>query len=309
VACSRLEETIKMKWKIFSKKNKEEVDADKKLKKENKEEALKVKDQIKYPYRVYLKDITGSSTKKHKPFGVERFIDVDNSTVSLFNPNFFFKEIFPEDSDEFKIYQIEEVTEKIKELEVSLAKEIKKDDPLINRKNIEYDLNIFKNRLRSLQLQGRGSYMNYDDDGTPYFVFRRKGNYKFPEFDNVELDTIYTPSETKIKQASELLDMKNEKYSKFKKNLNNITMTLFIVLMIFGGLLVWWSLQLNALSNESAITLINAKVDQGALYCMEKYGQAGENFYDASVAAKNFTETIVKDLYKPSAVIGGVSPR
>jgi len=42
---------------------------------------------------------------------------------------------------------------------------------------------------------------------------------------------------------------------------------------------------------------------------MEKYGQAGENFYDASVAAKNFTETIVKDLYKPSAVIGGVSPR
>jgi len=94
VACSRLEETIKMKWKIFSKKNKEEVDADKKLKKENKEEALKVKDQIKYPYRVYLKDITGSSTKKHKPFGVERFIDVDNSTVSLFNPNSFSRKYF-----------------------------------------------------------------------------------------------------------------------------------------------------------------------------------------------------------------------
>lgn len=286
-----------MKW--FNKKDKV---------KEDKEDNVKVTEKKKYPYRVYIKDIGGSSTKKQLHFGVERFIDIDNSTVWLFNPDYNFKEIMPEDTDDFKIYKIEEVKDKIAELEIALAKEIKKDDPDVNKKNIEYELRLFRNRLRSLQLQGRGSYQNYDEDGTPYYTFRRKGNFKFPEFDNVELDTMYTPSETKIKRASELLDMKNQKYSKFQKNLTSITMTFFILLVICAGLLVWWSFKLSALSNESAVVQLQQNIDETALYCAEMYGKAGQNFLDSSIHVKNITETLVQDLNKPSTIIDGIQP-
>ncbi|MDH4127277.1 MAG: hypothetical protein OEV44_00875 [Spirochaetota bacterium] len=268
------------------------------------------KDEKKnYPYRVYIKDIHGSSTKKITHYGVQRLIDEDNSTVWLFNPDTKFKEMMPEDTDDFKIYQINEVKIKILETEKALAKELKKDDPEINKKNLEYDLRLYKNRLRSLELQGRGSYMNYDEDGVPYFVFRRKGNFKFPEFDNIDLDTIYTPSESKIKKASDLLDMKKEKYSKFAKNLMTINMTLFICLILFLGGLVWWSFKLNALSNESAVTQLQNRIDETSLYCAEKYGQAGQNFYDSSVYVKNITETIVTDLHKETVIFDGVAPK
>ncbi len=293
-----------MGW--FKTKEEKQVIADKA--KKDREESKKIKDQRKYPYRVYLKDIGGSATKKHAPFGVERFIDVDNSTVYLRNTGNGFKEIMPEDTDDYKIYAIEDVKTKIGKLVKALAKEIDHDDPEVNKRNIEHDLRLFRNRLRSLELQGRGSYQNYDDDGTPYFVFRRKGNFKFPEFDNVELDTLYTPSETKIKKASELLDMKNEKYSKFQSNLTSITMTFFVLLVICAGMLVWWSLKLGAVSNDSAVVQLQERIDETALYCADMYGQAGENFYDSSIYVKNITETLVKDLHKPSVVIDGITP-
>ena len=151
--------------------------------------------------------------------------------------------------------------------------------------------------------------MNYDEDGVPYFVFRRKGNFKFPEFDNIDLDTIYTPSETKIKRASELLDMKKDKYSKFAKNLMTINMTLFFALIIFGGLLVWWSLKLNSVSNESAVVKLQERIDDTGIFCAEQYGLAGQNFYESSIYVKNITETIVTDLHKETIIFDGVAPK
>ncbi len=272
------------------------------------DEKKKIKEEKKnYPYRVYLKDITGSSTKKLLPFGVERWIDENDGTVWLRNSTNNFKEREPVDSDEFKMYEIKELDKNIKILEKKLAKEMK-EDTSENIKNIQYELMLYKNFKRSLELQGKGSYMNIDSDGVPYFVFRRKGAFKFPEFDNVELDTIYTPSQTKIKKASELLDIKKEKYSKFQKQLTTASMVFFIINILFGGGLVYWSFALNGMADDSAVQQLQNRVDEAGLYCAELYGQAGVNFVKASEYAVNITESLSEELHAPPIVLEGIQP-
>lgn len=268
----------------------------------------KVQSKGNFHYRVYIKEIEDSYTKKVDNFGVERYIDENKGTVMLRNETYKFNEPKPSNDKSYKIYKIKEVETKIKELERDLSKEIKKDDPKVNRKDIEEELAIYKSTKRSLELQGKGSYLNVDEDGTPYFVFRRKGNFKLPEFDNVDIDTIYTPSEAKIKKGSELLDMKKDKYSKFQKTVATLMSVLFVMMLLFGGGLVWWSFQLNALANDSVVTQLQNQMDETALYCAEKYGEAGENFYDSSLYVKNITETIYKDMNSEKFKIEGIIP-
>lgn len=289
---------------IFKKKTKKKEE----LKDINNEKNNKVQSKDKFHYRVYVKEIEDSYTKKVAHFGVERYIDEEKGTVMLRNETFKFNEPKPSNEKSYKIYKLDEVNTKIEELELALSKEIKKDDPKINRKDIEEELNTYKSTKRSLEMQGKGSYLNVDEDGTPYFVFRRKGNFKLPEFDNVDIDTIYTPSEAKIKKGSELLDMKKDKYSKFQKTVATLMSILFVMMLLFGGGLVWWSFKLNALSNESVVTQLQQQMDETALYCAEKYGEAGKNFYDSSLYVKNITETIYKDINTEKFKIEGIIP-
>ena len=293
-----------MGW--FKSKKKEKLQVEN-INEENKKNT-KVQSKDKFHYRVYIKEIEDSYTKKVSHFGVERYIDEEKGTVMLRNEVYKFNEPKPSNEKAYKIYKIAEVDLKIKELEGNLSKEIKKDDPKVNRKDIEEELGTYKSIKRSLELQGKGSYLNVDEDGTPYFVFRRKGNFKLPEFDNVDIDTIYTPSEAKIKKGSELLDMKREKYSKYQKTTATI-MTLLVVLLIFwSGANAWWGFKLNALSDASIVTQLQNQMDETALYCAEKYGEAGENFYESSLYIKNITETIYRDMNKEQFKIEGITP-
>lgn len=268
----------------------------------------KVSSNNKYHYRVYLKEIEDNYTHKKGHFGVERYIDKDKGVVMLKNDEVGFNEVKPSNDDSYKIYKLKEVNAKILDLEKQLSKEVKKDDPKVNKKDIEEELRTYRGIKRSLELQGKGSYLNIDEDGMPYFVFRRKGNFRLPEYDNVEIDTIHTPSEAIIKKGSELLDMKKEKYSRFQKNITTIIMTFFIIEMLFLGGLVWWSFKLNSLSDESVVTQLQQNLDETALYCAQKYGEAGQNFYESSIYVKNITETIHRDLNKDPYVIEGIVP-
>jgi len=270
--------------------------------------SIDTKTKSKFIYRVYIKEIEDSYTRKINSFDVERYIDEEKGTVMLRSETYKFNEPKPSNDKSYKIYKLQEIETKIKELETALSKEIKKDDPKINRKDIEEELNMYKSTKRSLELQGKGSYLNVDMDGTPYFVFRRNGNFKLPEFDNIDIDTLYTPSEAKIKKGSELLDMKREKYSKYQKLGAGIMITLFVMQLLFAGGLVWWSFKLNALSNDSVVTQLKAQMDETALYCAEKYGEAGKNFYDSSLYVKNITETIYKDINNEKYKIEGIIP-
>ena len=270
---------------------------------------IKVIGKGNFHYRVYIKEIEDSYTKKVNNFGVERYIDEEKGTVMLRNNEWKFNEPKPSNDKSYKIYKLKEVEAKIQELEKALSKEIKKDDPKINRKDIEEELNIYKSTKRSIELQGKGSYLNVDENGTPYFVFRRKGNFKLPEFDNVDIDTIYTPSEAKIKKGSELLDMKKEKYSKFQKTTATLISIMVVLGLFFFGGNIYWSFKLNALSNDSVVTQLNNQMDETALYCAEKYGEAGKNFYDSSLYVKNITETIYKDMNSEKFKIEGITPQ
>ena len=76
--------------------------------------------------------------------------------------------------------------------------------------------------------------MSFDYDregGKPVFEFVRKGVFKLPVFFNVEIDTLYIPSEAKLKTAAQLLkenDEKNGKPDMFKI----ATIVLLIILSV-----------------------------------------------------------------------------
>jgi len=286
---------------IFKKKNK---DNNKEIIEETDKKNKKIESGNKFHYRVYIKEIEDNYTHKKGHFGVERYIDKDKGIVMLRNLDKNFDEPKPSSDTSYKIYKLEEVKKKIHELEKSLAKEIKIDDPRINRKDIEEELRIYKGYERSLMLQGKGSYLNIDEDGTPYFVFRRKGNFRLPEYDNVDIDTIYTPTEAKIKKGSELLDMKNEKYNKFAKNVTTIATVFLIIGIIFLGINMYWSYKINKLSDESAVTQLKNRIDESTLYCAEQYGIAGHNFYQSSIFVNNLTRQLYEDFDKDNKIEG-----
>ncbi|MBK5191574.1 MAG: hypothetical protein JJE19_08825, partial [Methanosarcinales archaeon] len=143
---------------FFKKKNKKNVSIKYEQINEN-----KVKSKGKYHYRVYIKEIEDSYTKKVSNFGVERYIDEQKGTVMLRNEEFKFNEPKPSNEKSYKIYKLQEVSVKIIELEKSLSKEINIDNPKVNRKDIEEELGIYKSIKRSLELQGKGSYLNVDE--------------------------------------------------------------------------------------------------------------------------------------------------
>jgi len=211
--------------------NKEKTQAEK-----EKEDKIKANDKEEWDFLVELNDVWGTSSKRYDPFGVKRAIIGGN--VFLVNEKIGFKEPQPEDSDDYKSYKIDELTTEIAKIEKKL-KEIKSKDGKETTRDLIQDIKILKGWKRSLELQGRGSYANLSgkrDNGMPYFIFDRKGNFKLPVFKNVDYSLLYVPSETNISEASDLLKENND-----KNNLNaaqlriiNYILTFILVICICG---------------------------------------------------------------------------
>lgn len=179
-----------------------------------KEEKKQAKNEGSMPITVIIYDVWGTTRKFQTRFGVEKL--VEGSNLYLFNKLREFKEPIPEDSDEYKKFKLDELKKLIEKKEKELEKsrqEKREADSL----DFEQDLRIYKGWKRSLELQGRGSYMSFDYDregGKPVFEFVRKGVFKLPVFFNVEIDTLYIPSEAKLKTAAQLLKENDEKNGK-----------------------------------------------------------------------------------------------
>lgn len=192
----------------------------------------KVKSGGEFPYYVVIYDVTGSMTQENTRFPVQRLIEKGN--VYLFNKDRGFKEPFPSNSDDFKQWTIEDLEIEHNNLQQKLEKALKTNtnDSI---KQLKKDTRTIRNYIRSLEMQGEGSFMQLDKEGKLYFEFIRKDNFKIPIFFNTDLSTKYFPSEAKIKSASSIVREIDEQYGdKNQLKLVNYALTFLLVLGVLG---------------------------------------------------------------------------
>lgn len=174
-----------------------------------KKEIDKVNSSENFSYDIELYDVSDITSKRLKPFGANRIIEGNN--VYLYNPKNGFKEPFPENSEEYKDFKLEELDKEIKATLNNISK-INKGKSDRSLKDEKKQLRVLRGYKRSLELQGRGSYLIVNSNGKFMYMFDRVGNIKMPLFKNVDRSLIYTPTELKTKEVTQLLkenDTKN----------------------------------------------------------------------------------------------------
>lgn len=209
------------------------------------------------PILVQIIDVWGTSAKEQTSFGVEKL--VEGSNVYLYNKNRNFKEPMPEDTDDYKKYKLDEVKRELEKLDNKLraARQEKKEADALD---LEQQIRIYKGYERSLTLQGRGSYLHFSEDrfgGKPLFKFVRKGMFRLPVFFNTDIDTLYIPSEAKIKTGAQLLKENEEKNGNHDNTLKiiNIILTIIIALIFLASL--YFSYKASVIPAETANVLVN----------------------------------------------------
>ncbi len=212
------------------KKNKENIDTT--VKEEEVDsianvKSVKISDDFQYVIELY--DIWGSNTKRLPRFGAKRLIEGGN--VYLFNKDKEFKEPMPQDTDEYKQYSLEKIEEELEDLED------KKDNTknVSDLKDIEQDIKHLERHKSSIELQGTGSYIIFDEDskgGKPIISFDRVGNFKLPIYKNIDKSLLYTPNEANIAEASDLLKENLDKNGNNDNGIKLVTLALIAFLLI-----------------------------------------------------------------------------
>lgn len=217
-----------------------------------------------YPYIIELYDVWGSTSKRAVRFGAKRFTDGKN--VFLVNEKRNFKEPFPEDTEDFKNYTIDKIDGEIEELLSKLEKDKKSANPKVSKLETFKQVEVLKGFKRSLELQGKGSYMIIDSDSAgarPVFMFDRRGNYKLPVFKNIDVSLMYLPTESKLTEASDLIKENDDKNQ--KKVLNLATMGLFIILVILVGAGMFFAYKTATSDNDYIDALNNIAENQNRI--------------------------------------------
>lgn len=223
-------------------------DMETKIQKDNK----KISTNSAYEYTIELYDVWDTTSKRLPAFGANRI--VEGNTSYLFNEQKGFKEPFPENSEEFKEFTIEETTSKIKELEKRIKQLEQNNNSSSSIRDIKRQLRIFRGYKRSLELKGIGSFMILNEFGKPTFMFDRVGDVKLPLYKNVEKSTLYIPSELKTKNSTKLLKENDEKNGKETTvKLATYALILLLVLLTLGYL--WFGYKAMTLPVDVADTM------------------------------------------------------
>ena len=268
--------------KLFNKKN------------EKKDDKLKKKG---YNYRVTVSDPQGDTLRDQKTFLAKKTRNTDNNVVELENEQEVFREYFPLDYEQEHTLDEKYCDEQIRKLEEKQKKLSKDENPL----NIKAEIFKWKKMKHSVKNQG-GSYVKYDADGTPHFLYMRYRSVFVPMKWNPKAGHIHVPDEPHIK---DVIKAKEEKSIKYKQNKLNIMQTILMVgfiLMVIGfGIQGYFWMKLSSQANESATAKLQERIDETPLICAEYLGQTANNWKDASEQAEknqNLITNVIKDMQK-----------
>ena len=201
--------------------------------KENK----KINSNQGFEYSIEIYDVWDTTSKRITPFGANRVVEDNNSY--LFNELKGFKEPFPQNTEEYKEYELDDINLKIKKLEDEIKRFEKSPDQKISIKDKKKELRIFRGYKRSIELRGNGSFMILNERGIPTFQFDRVGNTKLPLYKNVDRSTIYIPSELKTKNITKILRDNDEK-NKTTTLHQWSTYTLLLILVLLTCVYIWY---------------------------------------------------------------------
>lgn len=265
----------------------EKIDLEKGEKKES-QESIKTDGQL--PYTVELWDVWGSTSKKAVRFGAKRFIDKGN--VFLVNEKRGFIEPFPEDTADYKQYKLDEINKEIKKKETQISAIKQSKNPQYSEKDLRQDIKILSGFKRSLELDGKGSYMLIDSDqagARPLFMFDRRGNFRLPVFKNVDVSLLYIPTEAKITEASDLIRENEIKNGKNSLNLATAGLFILLVILVFGAM--YFAYKTASLDGQFVEVLSDISINQAAIT---------ENFADFIETLTNTTNPVVDESVTPN---------
>lgn len=249
-----------------------------------------LKDDV-FKYRVTISDPLGSTSRAIRQFYCSKKRD-DQGIVWLINEKEEFKEPFPLDYHEESEYTPEQIEEKIKKLE------LKKTDKTQNPLSTEKEIFLLKRLLNVAKLP-KSSYLKFDIDGLPHIEYIRFRNDLIPLKYNIEFSTVHVPHEDLSQDILTKFKEKREKYEQARQGMFTFgMMVFFIVNLIFLGILIYWSYGVYDQTNESAVAQLQNRIDNTAIYCAEMYGQAGQNFKEASQYSVNITK-LMFDTFNP----------
>ncbi len=222
-------------------------------------------------YLITIKEKLGSNTKTIKRFSAVRYLDSEDYVVYLYNKKLSFLELFPQQEKDFTNFDEKDIKSKLSKLKIKLKKELDKDTEDVNDHDLTFDIMKLEAKLRHIEYDNdNSSYITFEEDGTPEFIFAREGSTFHPFKWDADTKTIYTPSDNKKKSASMLLRNKEFKYTKFKDIIEGVTIFLLVISGVFamgGGYMYYKAYNMYDTSNiaESARASLNTANACGAI--------------------------------------------
>ena len=261
-------------------------------KKEKKDDKLRKKG---YNYRVTVSDPQGDTIRDQKTFLAKKVRNTENNVVELENEQEVFKEYFPLDYEQEHKLDEKYCDSQISQLKEKQKKQSKDENPL----NIKAEIFKWEKIKYSITNKG-GSFVKYDADGTPHFLYLRYRSTFIPMKWNPKAGHIHVPDEPNIK---DVIKAKEEKSLKYRQNKLNVMQTIlmvgFVLLIIgFGLQLFFWS-KLSTQADDSTVAKLQERIDNAPLICAEYLGQTSKNWKEASEQAEknqNMVTKILEDL-------------
>ncbi len=266
-------------------------------------------DITKAQYKIILCEKLGGTVREIKTIYVDRWVDEADNVVYLKNDskNVQFLEIFPQQIQDFKNYDVEEVDELIADIIDKLKRERKHDSTEINDNDLEYELLQLRAKERSFQFKKDASYLSFDEKGRATFHFLREGSTFFPFKWNTDTNTIFVPSDNRKKSASIALRNKENKYNT-KKIISGVQILLLLIQI--GALMAtgWGYLKITDKSEELFLSYDQSEIAAAKRMCLEDIGAISASNVENAKAIERIVGAVSDELNKPQTVIQGVIP-
>lgn len=285
-----------MKW--FNRKKKTE---------EAKEQERANQDINKASYKIVICEKLGGTIREIKTLDAERWVDSEDHVVYLRNEKLKFLEIFPQQIQDFKNYDIDEVESLITDITAKLKRERKQDSEEVNDKDLEFELLKLRAKQRSFRFNPRSSYLTFDEKGRPTFTFLREGSTFFPFKYDTDTNTVFVPSDNRKKSASIALRNKDSKYST-QKIVTGVQIFLLIIQVVGLFATGYGFLKIQQQGAELFVEYDESNIAAAQRACLEDIGKVSNTVKENAETVNRIFDEIDTEINKPQTVIEGVIP-
>ena len=260
----------------------------KKKAKTTKEDKQKQKLSNKAEYQVIISEYLSGTKRQISNFIAYQERDEHDGLLYLVNDKFDFKTFFPSRKN------ISQSTKSVEELRTELR-------DLRNRPIKEIENPLTKaSKIRKLELEiyakehPAGEFITVSEDGLPCVEFIRSNSNFLPVVYDINLNCIYIPADTNLKDSMNSIVEKREKYKLKKDKLKGILeAVMWIIAIIFLlGNMYWTYHNWKYADSESSLAKIQERIDASTIVCNNAMAEATlQNVETAKINKQNAENT------------------